>query len=104
METDKVTVEIKSPNAGLLTKFHVKQGQNLGVGKPFFDVDVDAKRKEGQPAPAQTQKTTTPAAKQESKPGKDETAPVKPEPRKEEPKTTSPPPAKPSPELLVSRK
>lgn len=54
VETDKVTVEIKSPTAGLITKLHVKEGQNLEVGRPLFDVDPDAeqpkeKRKEEKP-------------------------------------------------------
>lgn len=48
IETDKVTVEIKSPNAGVVAKFHVKEGDNLNVGKPFFDVDTDAKKTGGQ--------------------------------------------------------
>ncbi len=39
IETDKVTVEIKSPVAGLVTKLHPKEGETLGVGKPLFDVD-----------------------------------------------------------------
>lgn len=41
VETDKVTVEIKSPNAGVISKFHVKEGDSLNVGKPFFDVDPE---------------------------------------------------------------
>jgi 2-oxoglutarate dehydrogenase E2 component (dihydrolipoamide succinyltransferase) len=52
VETDKVTVEIKSPSAGVITKFHVKAGENLGVGKPLFDVDVDAAKPAGSSAPA----------------------------------------------------
>ena len=44
VETDKVTVEIKSPMAGLVTKFHVGEGDNLDVGKPFFDIDSDGKK------------------------------------------------------------
>ena len=41
---DKVTVEIKSPNAGVISKFHVNEGDNLDVGKAFFDIDVDASK------------------------------------------------------------
>lgn len=43
IETDKVSVEIKAPKAGVITKFHAETGQDLAVGKPFFDIDMDAK-------------------------------------------------------------
>lgn len=43
IETDKVTVDIRSPKEGKLTKLHAKEGDNLEVGKPFFDIDTDAK-------------------------------------------------------------
>ena len=49
VETDKVTVEIKSPNAGVISKFHVAAGDNLDVGKPFFDIDESGKKPEGAP-------------------------------------------------------
>lgn len=51
IETDKVTVQIKSPNAGLITKLHVKQGENLNVGKPLFDIDTDAAKPAGSGTP-----------------------------------------------------
>ena len=44
VETDKVTVEIKSPKAGLITKLHVNAGDNLEVGKPLFEIDTDASK------------------------------------------------------------
>ena len=47
IETDKVTVEIKSPNAGVISKFHVSEGDNLDVGKAFFDIDIDAQKPAG---------------------------------------------------------
>lgn len=53
VETDKVTVEIKSPTAGVITKFHVAAGDNLAVGKPLFDVDPDAAKPAGS-APAKS--------------------------------------------------
>ena len=55
VETDKVTVEIKSPMAGLVTKFHVNEGDNLDVGKALFDVDPEGKKPEGSPTPAPPQ-------------------------------------------------
>lgn len=58
VETDKVTVEIKSPTAGVITKFHVKQGDNLGVGKPLFDVDPDAAKPAGSTTPVKAETKT----------------------------------------------
>ena len=51
VETDKVTVEIKSPMAGLVKKFHVGEGDNLDVGKALFDIDPEAPKPEGSSAP-----------------------------------------------------
>lgn len=45
LETDKVTVEIKAPVAGTVTKFHANVGDNLEVGKPFFDLDPEVEGK-----------------------------------------------------------
>lgn len=60
IETDKVTVEIKSPAAGVITKFHAKAGDNLGVGKPLFDVDPDAPKPAGSSAPTPAPSAKTP--------------------------------------------
>ena len=46
-----MTVEIKSPSAGLITKIHAQPGDNLGVGKPLFDVDADAPKPAGTETP-----------------------------------------------------
>lgn len=43
IETDKVTIDIRSPKEGKLTKLYAKEGDNLEVGKPFFDIDIDVK-------------------------------------------------------------
>jgi 2-oxoglutarate dehydrogenase E2 component (dihydrolipoamide succinyltransferase) len=53
IETDKISIEIKAPKAGVLTKFYVKQGDTLVVGKPFFDIDASGVAAQ----PAQTTKT-----------------------------------------------
>jgi 2-oxoglutarate dehydrogenase E2 component (dihydrolipoamide succinyltransferase) len=42
IETSKLTVEIKSPNDGLITKLYAKVGDRIEVGRPLFDVDPDA--------------------------------------------------------------
>ena len=44
VETDKVTVEIKSPQSGKLLKFHVNAGDSLDVGKPLFDIDLEGQK------------------------------------------------------------
>lgn len=44
VETDKVTVEIKSPQSGKLLKFHVNAGDSLDVGKPLFDIDPEGQK------------------------------------------------------------
>ena len=45
LETDKVTVDIKAPVAGTITKFYANAGDNLEVGKPFYDIDPEASGK-----------------------------------------------------------
>lgn len=47
VETDKVTVEVKSPSAGVLIKLYAQAGDTVPVGKPLFGVDVDAAKPEG---------------------------------------------------------
>lgn len=69
IETDKVSVEVKAPKAGVLTKFYAKVGEDLSVGKPFFDIDSDAKagaKKEEKKPEAKEEKK--PEAKEEKKP------------------------------------
>lgn len=43
IETDKVKVDIRSPEAGVITKFHAELGDTVEVGKPFYEIDTDAK-------------------------------------------------------------
>lgn len=49
IETDKVTVDIRSPKEGKLTKLYAQEGDNLEVGKPFFDIDTDSKGEKSAP-------------------------------------------------------
>lgn len=59
LETDKVTVQIKSPTQGVITKLFAKAGDTVAVGKPFFGIDPDlpktaggaSKPAESKPAP-----------------------------------------------------
>merc|ERR1719271_2411265 len=40
IETDKVTIEAKSPHAGTIKQIYVEVGQTVEVGKPFFSIAV----------------------------------------------------------------
>lgn len=56
IETDKVTVDITSPVAGVIQKYFADAGDTVAVGADFFELDTDAKA--GSAAPA----SPTPAA------------------------------------------
>lgn len=43
VETDKVHVELKAEVAGVLQQIFAAEGDNIEVGKPFVEIDVDAK-------------------------------------------------------------
>lgn len=43
IETDKVTVDIPSPKAGVITKYFADIGDTVDVGSDFFEIDSDAK-------------------------------------------------------------
>ena len=57
VETDKITVDIRSPESGTLTQLFAKEGDTVDVGKPFFEIDTSAKKEAGAPAakPAKTE-------------------------------------------------
>mmetsp|Transcript_18781 Transcript_18781/g.25436 ORF Transcript_18781/g.25436 Transcript_18781/m.25436 type:complete len:214 (+) Transcript_18781:217-858(+) len=68
IETDKVTVDILSQHAGVITKYYAEEGDTVEVGGDFLEIDTDAKAPEGgakpaaaSPEPAATP-TPTPAA------------------------------------------
>ena len=93
VETDKVTVEIKSPVAGLITKFHAAEGDNLDVGKPLFEVDQDAAKPDGTPAAKGEEKKPEPVKATEALTTKAS------EPKKE---ASKPSQSKPAPEPVAS--
>jgi len=53
IETDKVTVDILSTHAGVITKYYAEEGDNIEVGANFLEIDTDAK---GSAAPAAPKK------------------------------------------------
>lgn len=42
IETDKVTVDILSKYAGVITKYHASEGDTVAVGAKFVDIDPSA--------------------------------------------------------------
>jgi len=93
IETDKVTIEFKSPESGLITKFYVNAGDNVGVGKPVYDVDTDAPKPEGSAPPkAEEKKVDAPKSEApkstESKPAAKEAPKAAEKPKSEPPKPT----------------
>ena len=51
IETDKVTVDILSQHAGVITKFFAEEGDIIEVGGQFLEIDTDAKAPAGGAAP-----------------------------------------------------
>ena len=42
IEVEKSTVEVKSPDAGRITKVMVKKGDNVIIGQPLFELEPGA--------------------------------------------------------------
>ena len=84
VETDKITVDIRSPEAGTLTQLFAKVGDTIEVGSPFFEIDTDGKKADGPAKPAAEAPKQAEAPKKEAKQAE---APKKAE---------TPPPAKPA--------
>jgi 2-oxoglutarate dehydrogenase E2 component (dihydrolipoamide succinyltransferase) len=59
VETDKVQVELKAEQAGNLVTLFAEEGQNIEVGKPFVEIDIDAK---GQSTSQPTSNTSQPTS------------------------------------------
>lgn len=93
LETDKVNVEVRSPQAGVITKLFAKEGEEVTVANPLFNLTPGGaapaapKKEAAAPAPA-------PAAKKEAAPAP-AAAPAA-APKKEEKKAAAPAAAAPS--------
>src|SRR6187402_110018 len=61
LETDKVTVEVPSPTAGVLAEIAAKDGETVGVGALLGNIDAGAGAK-----PAKKEEAATPATKPEA--------------------------------------
>ncbi|HEX5238950.1 MAG TPA: 2-oxoglutarate dehydrogenase complex dihydrolipoyllysine-residue succinyltransferase [Sphingomicrobium sp.] len=68
LETDKVSVEVPSPVAGVLTEQLVKEGDTVAVGAPIARIDEKATAGAAAPAPAKAaaDATTNPAGPSET--------------------------------------
>ena len=56
LETDKVTVDIRTPRKGYITKFNAKIGDNVAIGFSLFDVEDNKPNN----IPANTTSSSTP--------------------------------------------
>lgn len=53
IETDKVTVDITSPESGVIKSYFAAEGDTVEVGADFYELDTDAKAGSAAPqAPA----------------------------------------------------
>jgi 2-oxoglutarate dehydrogenase E2 component (dihydrolipoamide succinyltransferase) len=43
IETDKVTVDIRSPTGGVIKQYFASEGDTVAVDANFFEIDTDAK-------------------------------------------------------------
>ena len=50
IETDKVNVDIRTTEAGVITQFFANEGDTVAVDAQFFEVDTSAKGGSGAPA------------------------------------------------------
>jgi 2-oxoglutarate dehydrogenase E2 component (dihydrolipoamide succinyltransferase) len=104
VETDKITVDIRSPESGKLTQLFAKEGDNVEVGKPFFEIDTAATKDASAPkAAAPKQETSTKSvsegAKTEAKTEAAKTETAKAPPATEKPKEVKPAESKPKPSI-----
>lgn len=43
IETDKVNVDIRSTDSGVIKKYFAQEGETVAVDSQFFEIDTDAK-------------------------------------------------------------
>ena len=52
IETDKVDIQVNSPESGIIVEFLAKEGDSVKVGEDFFKLDLDGKPEDGKAAAA----------------------------------------------------
>lgn len=85
VETDKVTVDIRAPEDGVVTKFFVPEGEVIEVDADFFEIDPEGKGSSSGGKKEESAQATPESSKEETK----QEAP-KETPKKEEPKSAAP--------------
>ena len=92
VETDKVMVDIRAPEDGVITKFFVEEGEVIEVGADFFEIDPDATGPSASSSGAETKSEAPPAPKEETPaPTPSPTPTPTPTPPREEVKAATPP-------------
>jgi pyruvate dehydrogenase E2 component (dihydrolipoamide acetyltransferase) len=74
LESDKATMEIPSPSAGVVTEIKIKMGDKVSKGSPILELEAkdDAPRPQPRSEPKpEPRKETKPEARQEAKPAGD---------------------------------
>jgi len=67
IETDKVTVDITSPVAGVIKSYFAAEGDTVEVGADFYELDTDAAAGSAAPAAPAAPKAAEPEATKVSK-------------------------------------
>jgi pyruvate dehydrogenase E2 component (dihydrolipoamide acetyltransferase) len=75
LETDKATIEVPSPVAGVIKELHVQEGRKVIVGDPLFTVDEDGTATKQKEKPQEKESGAEAPARPEPKP-KERTAPT----------------------------
>ncbi len=91
VETDKITVDIRSPEAGTLTTLFAKVGDTIEVGAPFFEIDTDGKKAAAAPEAPKTPEAPKKEAKPAEAPKKADAPPPKTEKKADKPAPASAP-------------
>ena len=76
IETDKVTVEVRSPEAGQIMELFADDGAEVEVGNPLFSMDTNAVGQSSASAPAKEEVAVTPTPA-EAAPPKEAPTPTK---------------------------
>ncbi len=63
LETDKVTLEVNAPQAGVISSIAVKAGTNVKVGTMLGEIGAGSAANQSRPAPARVEAAPAPAAK-----------------------------------------
>jgi len=96
LETDKVSVDVRAPEAGLLVELLAEVDDVVEVGAPLFRIDTDAKVEAKAAAPEATPEPAAPAAAAAATPATPPPTPAAAAPAPAATKAPPPPPPKPS--------